>query len=311
MSRLIRLGSRGSQLALWQSRWVKERLQEADPSLRMEITVIKTTGDKIVGTPLSKIGDKGLFTKELDRALLSGNIDLAVHSLKDVPTELPAGLGIAAVTERWDARDALISRGSSSIAALPQGAAVATGSLRRRAQLLHLRPDLKIIDLRGNLNTRFRKFDESDWNAMILAVAGVERLGWGERISAKIPTTEILPAVGQGSFALISRDDDAPLLAKLRRLNHTPSEIAARAERAFLRELEGGCQVPIGALAEVHDNELAFFGCLGDLGGKELLRERLSGGTSEPEKLGRVIAQRLLKRGGREILKKIRESDAQ
>ena len=308
MNKPVTIGTRDSQLAMWQTRWVRERLEKAFPEHRFETISLKTTGDNILDIPLNKIGDKGLFTKELDAALLRGDIDLAVHSLKDLPTVLPAGLTIGAITERWDARDALISRSAPSLAQLPAGATVATGSLRRKAQLLHQRPDLNIVNLRGNLNTRFRKFDESAWDAMILAVAGVERMGWGERIREKISLEVMLPAVGQGSFAVVCRSEDRAVLNLLRTLHDASATAAALAERAFLRTLEGGCHAPIGALAEVQSGKLILHGCIASLDGRQLIRDAISSDYSEHtrpadlEKTGSALAKRLLDRDGREIL---------
>ncbi|RMF61206.1 MAG: hydroxymethylbilane synthase, partial [Calditrichaeota bacterium] len=269
----ITIGTRGSQLALWQTDWVKKRLSALYPQITCEVKTVKTTGDKILDVPLAKIGDKGLFTKELDIALLNGDIDLAVHSLKDLPTRLPEGIIIVAITERWDPRDSLISRHGVSFKNLPSGAVVATGSLRRRAQLLFHRPDLNIVELRGNLNTRFRKFEENSWDAMILATAGVERLGWSERITEKISTDIILPAVGQGSFGVVCREGDAEVMNLLQPLNHSPSRLAALAERSLMRTLEGGCQIPIGALAQVDSDQLVLTGCVASLDGKQLVKD--------------------------------------
>lgn len=308
MTRTTTIGTRGSELALWQTNWVHQRLRSAFPEFEIKIDIIKTKGDKILDVPLAKIGDKALFTKELDVAMLNGDIDIAVHSLKDLPTRLPDGICLAAVTERWDVRDAFVSKKYSSWSDLPQGATVATGSLRRRAQLLHKRPDLNIIDLRGNLNTRFKKFDESDWDAMILAVAGIERLGWGERISEKISMEVLLPAVGQGSFAITCREDDRATWEMLQALDHHESHLAALAERAMLRTLEGGCQIPIGAHAAVDGERLALKGCVCSLDGTRKLHADASGAAEKAEDIGISVAQELLGAGGKEILDEILKS---
>lgn len=305
---IIRLGTRGSELALWQTRWVRDRLQSLHPGLGCEIVTLKTTGDKILDAPLAKIGDKGLFTKELDRALLANTIDLAVHSMKDVPTEIPAELAIAAVTERWDVRDVLISRDDRQLDELPGGAKIATGSLRRRAQLLHYRPDWRIVDIRGNLNTRFRKFDASDWDGMILALAGVERLGLQQRISQKLPTEVMLPAVGQGAFAIITRASDRSIRELLRPLHHGPSALAIAAERALLSATEGGCQVPLGALGLVENGRIRLRGCIASLDGRRYVSDEVSGEAADPAAVGRLLADRLLKAGGADILREIREN---
>lgn len=308
MNKTVAIGTRDSELALWQTRWVKERLEKSLPGVRFAIKSLKTTGDRILHLPLAKIGDKGLFTKELDNALLRGEIDLAVHSLKDLPTLIPEGLAVGAVTERWDARDALISRNGEMLGNLPTGARIATGSLRRRAQLLNFRPDVQVVDLRGNLNTRFRKFEQGDWEAMILAVAGIERLGWQQRISEKIPLEIMLPAVGQGSFAVVCRGNDAHIREIVATVNHRPSEIAARAERAFLRALEGGCQVPIGAFARVEGAAVHLSGCVCSLDGRRVFRGERSGDVGNPEDAGLALANHLLEMGARQILEEIRQA---
>lgn len=308
MNSIIHIGTRGSQLALWQTNWVKERLQKQFPEFRFDSAIIKTTGDKILNVPLSNIGDKGLFTKELDNALIRGDVDFAVHSLKDLPTEIPSGLMIGAITQRWDVRDALVANNGATLDTLPEHAAIATGSLRRKAQLLAYRPDFRIVDIRGNLNTRFKKFDESDWDAMILAVAGIERLGWHQRISEKIATDIMLPAVGQGSFAVICREGDERILSLLQAVNDEPAALAATAERAMLKTLEGGCQIPIGALAEIKDSELQLRGCVCQLDGKVVVRERKSiqlngrNDRAAADQLGSDLAALLLQNGAGEIL---------
>ena len=311
MKQEFRIASRGSELALWQTNWVRGELEKRFPEARFETLTIKTTGDKILDVPLAKIGDKGLFTKELDTSLLNGETDFAVHSLKDLPTKLPEGLGIAAITKRWDARDVLISRNGEVLADLPKGARVATGSLRRRSQLLHFRPDFEILEIRGNLNTRFRKFDEADWDAMILAAAGVERLGWGERISEKISPDILLPAVGQGSLAILCREGDDATLEFLINMEDRESMLAARAERSLMRTLEGGCQVPIGAHAVVSEKGISLAGCVCSLEGRTLVRDSVSSEThDDPGNLGSVLAGKLLENGAREILREIFGKDS-
>lgn len=306
MNREIRIATRGSELALWQTNWVRSELETRFSEAHFETLTIKTTGDKILDVPLAKIGDKGLFTKELDASLLRGETDFAVHSLKDLPTKLPDGLAIAAVTKRWDPRDVLISRNGEVLAKLPEGARIATGSLRRRSQLLHYRPKLEILEIRGNLNTRFRKFDEEDWDAMILAAAGVERLGWSKRISEKISTDILLPAVGQGSLAILCREEDLAMRDFLSGLEDRDSMLAARAERSLMRTLEGGCQVPIGAHAVVSDQGISLVGCVCSLDGRRLIRDSASSeGYDNPEALGALLAEKLLENGAREILREI------
>lgn len=308
MSKVVRLGTRGSELALWQTEWVKRRLQEKNPQIKFEIEIIKTTGDKILDSPLSKIGDKGLFTKELDISLLEDHTDLAVHSMKDVPTEFHPDLTIGAVTERWDVRDVLISRNGKGLDELPQGAVIATGSLRRRAQLMHYRPDLRIIDIRGNLNTRFRKFDEANWDAMILAAAGVERLKFDSRITQKIPVNIMLPAVGQGCFAVLAKKENKAILDMLQTIHQPAVASSVLAERAFLRTLEGGCQVPLGALGEIRDGKIYLQGCVASLDGKKYFRDEVVFSPDESEAAGKELAGKLIKMGAGEILEEIRKA---
>lgn len=304
----LRIASRGSELALWQSRAVQAALRAADPALAVEIEVIKTTGDVIQDVPLAKIGDKGLFTKELDAALLSGAADLAVHSLKDVPTRLPDGLVLAAVTERADPRDVLLlpPGGSGDLDSLPPGARVGTSSLRRRAQLQALRPDLAVLDLRGNLNTRLAKLDRGNYDAIVLAAAGVLRLGWADRIAAYLDAPAWLPAVGQGALAVVARADRADVLDRLRALHDPHAAACTAAERALLRALEGGCQVPIGALARVEGDRIVLHGLVAELDGGQILRVEESGSADEAEALGRRAADALLARGAGGILAGIR-----
>jgi hydroxymethylbilane synthase len=304
----LAIGSRGSELALWQTNWVKDKLQKNFPSLTIGVEIIKTKGDVISNTALSKIGDKGLFTKEIEQYLLNGNIDLAVHSLKDLPTVLPKGLKIGAVSERIDQRDVFISNDYSSIDELPQGANVATGSLRRRSQLLNYRPDLNIIDLRGNISTRLRKFEESGWDAMILAYAGLHRLSLGERIRQIIPTDIVLPATCQGIMAVEIREDDHVTGSMVKTIDNHNSEIESRAERSFLNRLEGGCQIPVGIYSKAESYSLYMEGMVGSLDGKYIIRERIIGSDSQPESIGRNLANMLLEKGGRQILDEIRNT---
>lgn len=308
MVTLLRIASRGSQLALWQAHAVERALLAADPAVEVRIDVVKTIGDKILDVPLAKIGDKGLFTKELDEALLSGAADLAVHSLKDVPTRLPHGLVIAAITVREDPRDVLILAPgvTGSLAALPAGARVGTSSLRRRAQLQARRPDLEVLDLRGNLNTRLAKLDRGEYEGIILAAAGVLRLGWEDRISEILDPADWLPAVGQGALAVVARADDEAVLERLRPLEHAPTAAATTAERAFLRSLEGGCQVPIGALAELHDGRLTLHGLVASARGDTILRSAIEGALEDAADLGRSLAAELLGKGAGEVLAEIR-----
>ncbi|MBW3569552.1 MAG: hydroxymethylbilane synthase [Gemmatimonadetes bacterium] len=308
MTPALRIASRGSELALWQSRSVQAALRAADPALQVHIEVIRTTGDNIQDVPLARIGDKGLFTKELDAALLSGAADLAVHSLKDVPTRLPDGLTLAAVTTREDPRDVvLLPPGRlGGLYYLKTGAKVGTSSLRRRAQLQALRPDLDVTDLRGNLNTRLAKLDAGAYDAIVLAAAGVLRLGWAERIGQYLDAPAWLPAVGQGALAVVARADRADVLERLRPLHDPRAAACTAAERALLRALEGGCQVPIGALATVDGDRLTLHGLVPALDGARILRVREAGAVEDADAVGRRAADALLARGAGEILEGIR-----
>ena len=301
------IGSRGSELALWQTHHVRATLEQHFPELNLEIKIIKTTGDKLLDVALAKIGDKGLFTKQIESALLSREIDLAVHSLKDLQTVQPKGLIIGAVSKRETPNDVLISKKYASIDELPHGAKVATGSLRRRSQLLNYRPDLEIFEIRGNVPTRIAKFEESDLDAMILAFAGVHRLNLDQHIAQIIPFEIMLPAVGQGAMAVEIRNDDKDLREFLQVLNDAETETCVTAERAFLRTLEGGCQVPIGANATIENDEIHLEGMVGNLNGSVNWREKIVGAISDAENLGKRLAQILIEKGANELLEKTRE----
>jgi hydroxymethylbilane synthase len=307
MRQPLRIGTRGSALALWQAGWVKARLEALHPPITIgaEIAVIKTTGDKILDVPLARVGGKGLFLKEIEEALLAGSIDLAVHSLKDVPAEIPEGLLLAAIPPREDPRDAWVSRTASSLNALPMGAVVGTSSLRRQAQILHLRPDLTVLPLRGNVETRLRKLDEGVCDAVILAAAGLHRLGWRERITAYCPSAEILPAIGQGALGVEARKDDFETLALLSPLDDPETARCVLAERAFLRRLGGGCQVPIAGHAALREGRLTLEGLVASPDGRQMIRQAITGPPSEGEALGIQLAERILEAGGREILEEL------
>lgn len=308
----VRIASRGSQLARWQSDRVRDALVAAQPDLSVSIEIIRTTGDRILDVPLAKIGDRGLFTKEIDEALLDGRADLAVHSLKDIPTRIPDGLELAAVSEREDPRDVLIGpKGTgTTLTRLPAGAKVGTSSLRRRSQLRKLRPDLEVADLRGNLDTRLAKLDAGEYDAIILAAAGVLRLGWEERISEYLPFDRWLPAVGQGALGIVCRAGDEVTRERLRVLHDDHAAGCVTAERAFLRSLEGGCQVPIGAHAEWVHHELRLEGFVSDLDGTEFLRRTESGDPAEAASIGTRLAARLIELGAAAILDRVREASA-
>ncbi len=306
MERHLVIGSRGSKLAMRQAEWVKGRIEVLNPGIEIVIEIVKTTGD-VSTEPLSVIGGKGVFTKELEDALLTSHIDIAVHSLKDLPSNLPEQLTIAAVCEREDPRDVLVVREQPeatqrSILNLSQGSVVGTSSQRRLAQLKHLRPDLMVKDLRGNVDTRLRKLDEGQYDALILAAAGLRRLGLGSRTSGAIPPEQMLPAVGQGALAIETRSNDESVLEIVRRLNHEASRLACTAERAFLRALGGGCQLPIAGYAVCVDEHLTLNGLVAAPSGDEIVRDCISGAAGEAEDLGASLAARLLERGADKLL---------
>lgn len=301
------IGSRGSELALWQTQHVKAALEKSFPEINLEIKIIKTTGDKMLDVALAKIGDKGLFTKQIETALVNREIDLAVHSLKDLQTVQPPGLCIGAVSKRETPNDILISQKYASIDDLPKGAKVATGSLRRRSQLLHYRPDLEIFEIRGNVPTRLKKYAESDLDAMILAYAGVHRLALDAHIAEIIPFEIMLPAVGQGAMAVEIREADTELKAILQIFDDAETHLCVIAERAFLRTLEGGCQVPIGANAFLKDDVIYLEGMIGSLNGTVNWRESISGEKSDAKKMGIELARILIEKGANEVLERTRE----
>ncbi|OGU73268.1 MAG: hydroxymethylbilane synthase [Ignavibacteria bacterium RBG_16_34_14] len=309
MKNKIIIGSRGSELALWQTNFVKIKLEKVDKNISVEIRIIKTKGDKILDVALSKIGDKSLFTKELENQLLERKIDLAVHSLKDLQTQLPDNLKLAAVSKRHPVEDVLIARKKGiTIQTLKQNAVVATGSLRRRCQLLHLRPDIKVVELRGNVPSRIEKFLNSDWDAIILARAGVERLNLKKYISSFISTEEILPAVGQGALGIETHIGNIFVNGLLLSFHDEDTYQAVLAERALLRKLEGGCQVPIGAYAQVKPNGLHLDAMVGNLDGSLTFRKKVRGSKYKPEQLGKNLANDLLKAGAKKILDEIYNS---
>jgi hydroxymethylbilane synthase len=294
---MLKIGSRGSQLALWQAHWIQARLETLGEQCRIEI--IKTTGDKITDVALSQVGSKGLFTKEIEEALLAGAIDLAVHSLKDMPTDLPAGLTLAAIPEREDPRDALIGRALNDLGA---GARVGTGSLRRAAQLRALRPDLQIEDIRGNVDTRLRKLDEGRYDAIVLASAGLRRLGWENRITELFDPGIMCPAVGQGALAVETRDDGGPAFQIAKQLEHADSRATVTAERAVLAALGGGCQAPMGAHAFLNGEKLFVLALIVSPDGVQVVRKEVQGMVTDAAALGRRLGEQLLAAGGKQIL---------
>lgn len=302
MKESLTIGTRQSLLALWQSNHIAALLRKQYPGCEVVLKKIVTKGDRILDVPLAQIGGKGLFTKEIEEELINGTIDLAVHSLKDMPTVLPEGLCLTAITERANVGDAFVSNKYNSFAELPQGATLGTSSLRRKAQLLAARPDLKIIDLRGNVDTRLRKLDEGQYDAIILAAAGLERLGHKNRIKEVIPPNVCLPAVGQGALAIESRSEDPEVRQMLDFLNDIPTRQATSAERAFLGLVEGGCQVPIGVHADVEGQNIKIEAIISSLDGKTVLRNTISGAAADGVELAKKLGRDMLTNGGQEIL---------
>ena len=305
MRSTIRIATRKSPLALWQAHFVQSRLQQLYPQLRVELLPMSTKGDKILDSPLAKVGGKGLFVKELEQAILAGDADIAVHSMKDVPVEFPDGLGLSIICERDDPRDAFVSSRFSSMAELPAGSRVGTSSLRRQCQLRASRPDLQILDLRGNVNSRLAKLDAGEYDAILLAAAGLKRLGLQARITTLLPPEQSLPANGQGAVGIECCLDDDELLTLLAPLEHGPTRQRVLAERAMNRALQGGCQVPIGAYAELEGDQLWLRGLVGSPDGRQILRAERRGPACAPETLGQALAEQLLAQGAARLLTEV------
>ncbi|MEL7503510.1 MAG: hydroxymethylbilane synthase [Cyanobacteria bacterium J06554_6] len=304
-TRTIRIGSRKSQLALVQTYWVRDELKKQFPDIQFEVKTMETHGDKVLDVSLSKIGDKGLFTQELENDMIDGTIDFAVHSLKDLPTRLPDGLMLGCVTEREDPADALVvheKHVDKQLDTLPEGAVIGTSSLRRLAQLRHHFPHFTFKDIRGNLNTRLRKLDEGQYDAIILAVAGLQRLGMGDRVHQILPPDISLHAVGQGALGIECRSDDPDILSVIKTLEHRPTADRCYAERSFLRELEGGCQVPIGVNTTIAGDQLTLVGIVASLDGQQLIKDTISGPRETAEQMGTELAQRVRGAGAQAIL---------
>ncbi|WP_321349146.1 hydroxymethylbilane synthase [Halopseudomonas oceani] len=307
MSRHLRIATRKSALALWQAEYVKARLEQLDLTLSVSLVPMVSRGDQLLDSPLAKIGGKGLFVKELETAMLNDEADLAVHSMKDVPMQFPDGLGLYAICEREDPRDAFVSNTFDHVDSLPAGSVVGTSSLRRQAQIMARRPDLQIRFLRGNVNTRLAKLDAGEYDAIILATAGLMRLGFGERIRYSMPPEESLPAGGQGAVGIECRSGDTELQALLSKLNDEDSALRVRAERALNTRLNGGCQVPIACYAERENGQLWLRGLVGDPDGQRMLRAEASGPENDPETLGIAVAEDLLAQGAQAILDAVYE----
>jgi hydroxymethylbilane synthase len=307
---IVTIGSRGSQLALWQANWVKDSLCRHHPDLTVELTIIKTRGDKILDVPLAKVGGKGLFVKEIEEALLDGRIDLAVHSMKDMPADIPDGLCIGAIPDREEARDVLITRSGLTLDRLKKGARVGTSSLRRSAQLLHVRPDVIIVPLRGNVDTRLKKLDSGALEAIVLAAAGVRRLGLAHRITEILAESVMLPAVGQGALCIEIRDKDPRVGPVVAALDHLPTRQVVLGERAFLNRLEGGCQVPIAGHGHIDEKGYTLTGLVCDVDGSHQIKQSRTGPVIRSERIGLELAETLLDMGAGEILERLNE-DAQ
>lgn len=299
--KVIRIGTRGSKLALAQTDWVRGKLEERYPRLKVETVIIKTSGDRFLNTPIQAIGGKGIFVKEIEEALLRKEIDLAVHSMKDLPTELPSGLTIAAIPERDDARDVLVSLDRRTLKDLPSGSRIGTGSLRRRAQILRNRPDLTLVPIRGNIDTRLKKLDRGEVDALIMAAAGLRRLGCAERIGEFLSPEICLSAVAQGALGLETRNRDAAV-ELVAFVHHSATALEVFAERAFLKRLGGGCHIPVGARAWVAQKDLKMMGVVADAEGQKLYKGEIAGSAEEAEKLGQGLAERLLREGAEEVL---------
>ncbi len=300
----LRIGTRASQLALWQANWVKSELEKKYPGMEVTLVKIKTIGDKILDVPLAQVGGKGLFVKEIEEAMLRGEIDIAVHSMKDVPTEFPEGLGLHCITEREDPRDAVISR-NVKFADLPQGAKIGTSALRRQAQLLKVRPDLEMCIIRGNVETRIRKLNDDNLDAVILAAAGLKRLGFTDSVAEYLDVDLSIPAIGQGALGIECRLADPVITATIDFFNHPDTAFAVRAERALLKRCEGGCQVPIAAHGTVTGDKLRLVGFIAAVDGSRSVRGEISGLATDYEQLGIKLADQLLAEGGKAILEEV------
>lgn len=303
------IGTRGSQLALWQANWVKKALETKHPSISVELEIIKTKGDKILDVPLAKVGGKGLFVKEIEESLLNARIDIAVHSMKDMPADIPDGLCIGAIPKRETPNDVLISKNNLLLSELAQGSCIGTSSLRRASQLRHARPDLNILPLRGNLDTRIKKLETENLDGIILAAAGIKRLGLENQITEYLDTGIMLPAVGQGALCIEIRENDPEIFHLLSHLNHQKTNYVVQGERAFLHRLEGGCQVPIAAFGTIENNTFSLTGLVADIEGTKIIKETLSGQPTASEKTGLALAERLLSKGAKKILEDLKNDE--
>ena len=304
MEKII-IGTRGSKLALWQANFIKNEIEKKHKTVRVDLKIIKTKGDKILDVPLAKVGGKGLFVKEIEEALLREEVDLAVHSMKDVPTFFPDGLYLPVITKREDYRDAFISRNGLKLKEMPENSIIGTSSLRRKSQIMNIRKDFHIKDLRGNVDTRIRKLDEGQFDAIILAVAGLKRMGFSEKITEYLDEKVMIPAIGQGALGIEIRENDDRILEIISFLKDDKTFIEVNAERAFLKKLEGGCQVPIGCYAKINGAELKILGFVADIEGKNFIKDSITGKIDDYKRLGIKLAEKILIKGGKEILEEV------
>lgn len=316
MKKTIRIGTRGSQLALWQANYIKGRIEQAFPKLTVELEIIKTKGDRITDRPLAMIGGKGLFVKEIEAALLEKRVDIAVHSMKDMPGELPDGLEIGAIPERENPFDVMISRENLALADYPQGAKIGTASLRRGSQLKHLRPDLEILSIRGNLDTRLKKLKAGEYDAIVLAAAGLRRLGQKDEITQYLTEETMVPAVGQGALCIETRKNDGDIAPVMAELNHEPTRVCVSGERAFLKQIEGSCHIPVACFGvitpgnqEGQKDQILLTAVVASEDGQEVIKETLSSSIADIEAKGRELANQLLENGGKRILENLNSHD--
>ena len=309
MKKKIRIGTRGSQLALWQANFIKSEIQRLFPDLDVELNIIKTTGDRITDRPLAMIGGKGLFVKEIETALLDNDIDLAVHSMKDMPGELPKGLIIGAIPKRENPFDVLISKDNTLLADYKKGATIGTSSLRRASQIKHIRPDVTIESIRGNLDTRIKKLKAGDYDAIVLAAAGLRRLGQAHEITQYLDESVMIPAVGQGALCIETRKNDSDIASVMEKLDHYHTRICVTGERAFLKQIEGSCHIPVACFGKIKENTVSMTAVVASVDGKELIKEHITSALNNVESCGRTLADMVLEKGGKRILENLNSND--
>ncbi len=309
MKNQVRIGTRGSQLALWQANYIKGRIEKDFPETQVEITIIKTTGDRITDRPLAMVGGKGLFVKEIETALMENRIDLAVHSMKDMPGELPPGLTISAIPERENPFDILISGSGKALSDYPQGAVIGTSSLRRGSQLKHARPDLEIKSIRGNLDTRVKKLKAGEYDAIVLAAAGLRRLGQENEITEYLTEDTMVPAVGQGALCIETRENDPDMAPIMDALDHEPTRVCVEGERAFLKQIEGSCHIPVACFGKIEEDQVVLTAIVASEDGQEVIKERIASPAGDVIENGRKLAEQLLENGGKRILENLESND--